>query len=936
MPTLPTGTVTFLFTDIEGSTTLWQQHPGAMPTVLARHNTILRACTESHGGYVFQIIGDACCAAFSTAAAALNAALAAQRALRDEPWNETGPLRVRMALHAGTADVHAGDYTSGEYSSSITLARAARLLSTGHGGQVLLSQTARDLVENDLPAGVTLRDLGEYRLKDLLRPERVHQVVAADLPAEFPPLWTLDTLPNNLPIQLTSFVGRASDLAAVKRLLVTTRLLTITGTGGTGKTRLSLAVAAELLDEFPDGAWLVELAPVADPNLIPQAIADALGVRESPGRPLTIVLMDYLRAKQLLLIVDNCEHLIEAIARLVDQVLHQCPHLKILASSREALGIAGETAYRLPSLSLPTTSSLSNPLDSEAVQLFVDRARAVQPHFELTEQNASAVVRICERLDGIPLALELAAARVAVFTPEQIATRLSDSFRLLTGGSRTAMPRQQTLRAAIDWSYSLLCEDERALLRGLSVFAGGWSFEAAESVFAGSIDVLEMLPRLVSKSMVIADEQMDEVRYRMLETVRQYAREELVKTPQAASVHDRHLEYYVSVAKTAHDRINSREMPRWVNLLEVEHDNLRHALEWGLETRPLLSLDLAVSLAEFWTRRGYSTEGRRWMEQAILSADAAQAAGTITIDALNPLKAKALIGLGRLMLIQGEDPSLARDTLEAGIALAQETGDKLLLIYGYAFRALDAIFLSDFDGADVASARALELARRTGDPNAVALATGLRSQFLFRSGRDEERSLILHTESTRLSDELGLTTEAAGMRYGFAYVAMVRKQYTEARLRFKDALKFYRAVGDIQFENMALSGLADVARLQGDWPEAVELYRQVLALWTKMGHRGAIARVLECLAFITSAQGRATMPPDTARLKAAATLLGAGDALRQAASSPMVPEERTEYGPELAAVQSALEQDTFEAAWTAGRAMSQEQAISYALREATA
>ncbi len=477
--TLPTGTVTFLFTDIEGSTRLWEQFPEAMQTALTRHDVLLRGIVESHGGGVIKSTGDGLHAVFNRATEGLAATLACQQALAGEVWTGLpSPLRVRMGLHTGESELRDDDYFGS------TLNRAARLMSIAAGGQALLSSATTELVLDQLPQGVVLQDLGEHRLKDLTRPEHVFQLSSPGLPTDFPPLRSLNTLPNNLPVQLTSFIGREDEMAEAKRLLATTRLLTLTGPGGTGKTRLSLQVAADVLDVFPDGAWLAELAPLSDPVLVSQTVASVLGVREQPGRPLVDTLIDYLRAKSLLLILDNCEHLIEACDQLVTSLLSACPRLKILPSSREALGIAGETTYRVPSLSLPDArhSTPEALMQCEAVHLFVERAQAVQPRFALTSRNLNATIQICRRLDGIPLALELAAARLRLFTVEQIAARLDDRFRLLTGGSRSALPRHQTLEALIDWSYDLLPEPEREALRRLSVFAGGWTFDAAEAI----------------------------------------------------------------------------------------------------------------------------------------------------------------------------------------------------------------------------------------------------------------------------------------------------------------------------------------------------------------------------------------------------------------------------------------------------------------------
>ncbi len=475
------ATLTFLFTDIEGSTRLWDSQPGAMAPALARHDALLRQSIEAQGGRVFKTVGDAFCAAFEAASGATKAALEAQLALGREDWGTLGGLRVRMALHTGEAELREGDYFGPP------LNRVARLLATAHGGQTVMSQTTYDLVRDQPPAGANLQDLGEHRLKDLERPERVYGLLHPDLLGDFPPLRSLSGLPNNLPQQVTSFVGRERETPEVERLLRASRLLTLTGAGGTGKTRLSLQVAANILEEHPDGAWFVEFAPVSDPDLVPQTVAAALGVREEPGKPITDTLHGYLKDKRLLLVFDNCEHLLDAVARLANAVLRGCPDVRILATSREAMGIGGEQAYRVPSLASPDPKGSYTPESLgqfDAVRLFIDRALLAQSSFAVTNENAPAVAQLCHRLDGIPLAIELAAARVRAMPVEKIAERLDDRFRLLTGGSRTALPRQQTLRAMIDWSYDLLSEKEKTLLRRLSVFAGGWTLEAAEAVCA--------------------------------------------------------------------------------------------------------------------------------------------------------------------------------------------------------------------------------------------------------------------------------------------------------------------------------------------------------------------------------------------------------------------------------------------------------------------
>ncbi len=473
MTQLPSGTVTFLFTDIEGSTRQWERDAEGMQAALARHDAILRAAIEEHGGVIFKTVGDAFCAAFTSAPRAVAAALSVQGGLREAFPGEGGPSRVRMAVHSGEAEVRDGDYFGR------VVNRVARLLAAGHGQQILVSGATRELLLGGLPEDAMLRDLGEHLLKDLERPEHVFQLDHPELPADFPPLRSLSALPHNLPQQLTSFVGREREVARLRELLATHRLVTLTGVGGSGKTRLALHVAAEVVDQFPDGVWLVDLSALSDPALVPQTVATALGLRETPGRDPVESLLVHLRTRDLLLVLDNCEHLIEACATWAERALRVVPELRVLATSREALGTVGEVVWPVPLLSVPAVSTRS-PEDLlpeidryEAVRLFAERATLVDPGFELTAADARAVVQICRRLDGIPLAIELAAARVRVLAPEQIASRLDDRFRLLAGGGRRALPRHRTLQAAIDWSHDLLEEPERILLRRLAVFSGG-------------------------------------------------------------------------------------------------------------------------------------------------------------------------------------------------------------------------------------------------------------------------------------------------------------------------------------------------------------------------------------------------------------------------------------------------------------------------------
>ena len=755
---LPSGTVTFLFTDIEGSTKLAQQYPDAMPVLLARHHEIFRQVIQAQNGYIFQNEGDSLAVAFHSAIDALNAALNAQRLLQDEAWTPA-PIKVRMGIHTGAAKLNDASAAT-VYTGYATLATTQRVMSAGHGGQILLSGATCELVRDALPTETELLDLGEKRLKDLLRAQHLYQLSISGLPTTFPPLKTLDAFRNNLPLQLTTFIGREKEIAAVKQELESHRLVTLTGSGGTGKTRLSLQVAADLLETFPDGIWFVELAPLAGPDAIPQVVLTTLGLVEQPGKTIQQILSDYLHEKKVLLIIDNCEHLIEACAKLVNTFLSHALALKILASSREALGVDGELAWHVPSLSLPDPREI-HELDQltqyEAVRLFIDRAGLANPHFLVTKANAPAIVQICHHLDGIPLALELAAARVRGLSVEQIASRLDDRFHLLTSGTRTALPRHRTLHALIDWSHDLLTEPERMLLRRLSVFAGGWTLEAAEFVCIGdsleSDQILDVLLHLVDKSLVLAETQGAESRYHMLETIRQYAREKLWATGEGERMRQRHLSYFVELAERAEPNLRAFDMVMWLDRLEAEHDNFRTALEWAQESDVEAQLRLASALQWFWHIRGHKTEGidslergekPLWPQRAMIPGKALITAGLLRLmsgetDKVAMLSEESLRlfrelgmsgrrGLAYTLLLMSAVPGNKQDFLgvktfvKESLAIFQELGDK----FGRAECLMNLGWLAIQDG-EYEQARSLwedhfALRREIGDKDGIAIA----------------------------------------------------------------------------------------------------------------------------------------------------------------------------------------------------------------------
>ena len=846
VPRLPTGTVTFLFTDIEGSTRLWQRQPEAMKAALARHHEILKVAIESNGGYVFQIVGDAFCAAFHTAAAGVGAALAAQHALVGESWSESAPIRVRMAVHTGSADVKAGEHKSGEYVSGLTLSHAARLLSVGYGGQILISSAAQQMLHDDGAGHIELRDLGVHRLRDIAGAEHIFQVVAAGLPTAFPALASLESVPNNLPRQLTSFVGRTREIAEVQRLLAETRLLTLTGPGGSGKTRLSLEAAAGLLSGYPGGVWALELAPIADGELAAQVLATTLGVREEAGRPLLTTVIDHLRGKRALLVLDNCEHLIDACARLAESLLHVCPDVKILASSREPLGLTGEVVFRVPPLSLPDARRLP-PLerfaDYEAIRLFVDRAIAAKPDFALTEANAPVTAKVCERLDGIPLAIELAAARMRTLSIQQIAAHLDERFRLLTGGSRTALPRHQTLRGLIDWSHGLLVDPERALFRRLSAFLGGWTLEAAEAIctFDGVAqhDAVDLLGRLVDKSLVLMDDREGDARYHLLETIRQYGLEKLADSTEGEAVRARYRDFWVRFAEAAEQRLQGPEQVAWLKRLDDDHDNMRSALRWSIdreEAEP--ALRLGAALVPFWDTRGYVREGREWLDALLARAGAP--APALTPQGRRAL-AKVFDGAARMRARWSEFPEEV-DLQTRGLAVWRELGDTR----GIAEALNNLADVSRLRGDRARSKQFVEeslaLFRGLGDKRGIAHALILMAE-LAADDRDPARARTLFEESVPLFEAIH---DRRGLSHALVSLGgiLTRQGDDRAETLYARSLELAEELGDTHAVATALRSLGAAAHHRRDHARARTFYEDSVARFRDMNDSFCLAQAL--------------------------------------------------------------------------------------------
>jgi predicted ATPase/class 3 adenylate cyclase len=807
------GPVTFLFTDIEGSTRLWEQAPERMQPALVRHNALARAAVENNRGTVLKMTGDGIYAVFEDALDALRATINLQQALADPTTTDGIDLRVRCGLHTGVGDRVDDDL----FGSAVN--RAARIMSAAHGGQVLLSQAVAALVRERLPAGVALHDLGSVRLRDLASPERIYQVVHPQLRQTFPALRSLEATPNNLPQQVTSFIGRERELGEVRKLLAETRLLTLLGTGGLGKSRLSLQLAADAMDSFPDGVWFVELAPLVDARLVPQAVASVLGVKEGAGQSVLDALAKHVADRTLLLIFDNCEHLTHACAELAKQLLQSGSQVKVLATSREHLRVAGETTYPVPALAVPDPQKQSSPAvlsQYAAVRMFLDRASAARPAFKVTSANAKAVAEICHRLDGIPLALELAAARVRALSVENIAVRLSNRFHLLTGGDRTALPRQQTLRASIDWSYDLLTTPERTLLRRFAVFSGGWMLEAAEAVAAfGDVDesdVLDLLTHLVEKSLVVL--QSDGERYRLLESVKQYGQERLNEAGEEGEARTRHLAFYLALAEKAEPDLLGAEAGASLAKLDAEQPNLllAHASCDRTESGAMAGLRLVFALRNSWADRGLTGLGHRLTLEAL----ARPGAGERGIA-----RCRALAAAGMLEYFMGRYVE-AEEHVQESLAIAKEIGNKervaaALTLLGHVVLMQDPIAARGYYES------ALALGRELGDKRRLAnVLNGLA--VLYQSQGDLDRAQALYEETLAIDRE---RREPEGLALDLVNIATVSIQRRSAdrvpemlleALEIADTAGFKRSVLIVLFHSIGF------ATLLGEWDRAARLY----------------------------------------------------------------------------------------------------------------
>jgi predicted ATPase/class 3 adenylate cyclase len=912
---LPIGTITFLFTDVEGSTRLWERLPDAANRALMRHDALIEACVAQHDGVVVRPRGegDGRFAVFDQATDAVAGAVAIQRALAAERWPTPSPLRVRMALHTGEADLRAGDY----YGSAVN--RCARLRSIAHGGQTLLSGTTVDLVRDELPAGLQLRDLGEHRLKDLSRPERVFQLVVPGLPDDFPPLTSLNERRTNLPIQPTLLVGRDYEVkAAAAFLRGETRLLTLTGPGGVGKTRLSLQVGAELLDDFADGVYVVNLSAVSDPALVPTTIAQTLRVVESDAQPPLETLKRWLKDRHILLILDNFEQILTA-APQVAELLTAAPRLKMLITSRAVLHIYGEQEFQVPPLALPDRrkqAPIEALIQNESVALFVARAREVRSSFQLTVENAPAVVKICHRLEGLPLAIELAAARSKLFAPKELLAQLSSSrLKLLSGGAQNLPPRQQALRTAIAWSYNLLDMTERQLFMRLGVFAGGATLEAAEAVaselkieneelrkghdadqssmFNSQFSILDGLASLVDKSLLRQDESTSgESRFVMLETIREFALEQLQASAAAETLRQRHAGYYLLLAEQAEPELIGSLQEVWLDRLESEHDNLRAALQWALNREAVeAAMRIAGAIWRFWYTRGYLSEGRRWLESVLALVDTLPDVDDTSVVralpfglALPPASrievwAKALTGAGGLAWAQGE------------------------------YRPAQSYY-----------ADALSLYRELKDRPGIAQV--LNNQGMVALHQEQyARAEAFYTQSLALFRMLNHTWGTANTLGNLGMVAQLQGDDAQAQRFYTESLAVRRQLRDKRGISLMLNNLGEVTLNQGDTVQSFAFYVECLALCRELHDREGAAYCLEGLAGIAVARRQ---------IERAAQLWGIAEGLREAIGSPLMPADRTRYDRLVAEARAQADPAAWQSAWEAGRQTRLDQAVIFA------
>lgn len=910
----PSGTVTFLFSDIQGSTTLALRFPDEWPDARIRHNEILHNAITAHKGYTFRIIGDEVNAAFETPRDALEAAISAQYALNSEDWGRIGSMRVRMGIHSGPANLQ-----EDEFEGYLTLSHVKRLMSLANAGQILLSEATETLLRGTLPRDITLRNLGEHLLKDFEQSEQIFQVVTHDLPAEFPLLKSQNFSPSNLPAQLTSFVGRRREINEIRELLSTNRLLTLTGPGGSGKTRLALQVAAEMSEQFHDGIFLVALAPITDPGLVLSIIVQSLGIPETPGRSIKETLVDYIQNKSLLLLLDNFEHVILA-ASLVTELLMECREIKILITSREALRISGETDYLVPSLSFPNLAqlpSLESLSQYTAIELFVQRAKSAKSDFKLTSDNAPAVAAICHWLDGLPLAIELAAARTRLLQPQAMLTHIEHRLDFLTGGARDLPTRQQTLRNTIAWSYDLLDQNEQVLFRRLSIFVRGCTFKAIEAVvgeFPDQVSILDLLESLLDKSLIQeVGGTHREPRFVMLETIREFGLEKLEASGEQNEISFRHATFFLSLAEQAKAKLESEGQADWINQMEHEHDNLRAALAWSrnAEKGGEICLSLASAMGYFWEARGYFSEGRERLA-AVLETEPAQKR--------TAARAKLLARSAELAYRQSDYPTTSALASES-LAIYRDVGDRQGMASALIKLGNACVEVGDYTSATAYLEEALGIWRQLEDKHDIARALISLGWAALRPGNYSLAKTRL-TEALALSRELGDTRRMGFELSGLGEVALRQGDTNLATRLVQESLDLRRKIGNKWGIGVSLGILGLIGIREEDWNHATTYLGESLAIRREIGDQSGSAWCLERLAEIALAHRR---------FEKAVRLYGAGAALRASIRSVIDPVDKFEYESKMVYLRKEVGEKRFLEMWEEGEALPLERAVAYAL-----
>jgi predicted ATPase/class 3 adenylate cyclase len=936
---LASGVTTLLFTDIEGSTRLWEREGERMSRALAAHDALSRTAVEDNHGVVLKMTGDGMYAAFVDPLEALNATVTLQQALGDSNHTHGISFKVRCGLHLGIVERRDNDL----FGSSAN--RAARIMKAAHGGQILLSQAVVDRVRDQLPSSASLRDLGGVRLRDLATSEHVYQLVHPQLRQDFPALRSLEATPNNLPQQVTSFIGRERELAEAKKLLESTRLLTLLGMGGLGKTRLSLQIGADVLEKYPDGVWFVDLAPIKDSSLIPNVAAQVLGVHEEPGKSITQTLLAHIKEHKLLLIIDNCEHLVSACANLADALLRGAPDIRILATSREGLHIRGEQTYPVLPLAVPDRKAgAESLLRSEAVQLFVERVRLQKPDFMLTEKEAPGVAELCARLEGIPLALELAAARMRSLSIDEINARLHDRFKLLTGGSRIALERQQTLRALVSWSYDLLRPNEQILLDRLSVFAGGFDLAAAEAVCAADPimpeDVVDLVTSLVEKSLVMFEQDDGRSRYGMLETIREFAHghlieqdedgsryglqgtirefahERLVGRDDLASTATRHCNYYLVLAKTGRGKLEGPEQAEWTRRLEVELDNLRAAIALALAggVDPVIAVKFEVALMRFRTLRGYSSEARNNVRAALALP---------AIQESNVARAHALYTGGTLAKNQSDHVEATKMLAEC-LAIRRDLGN--LRETAATLSALSTLYLRQGETAKARDCEeeALGIFRELGDRIGEAIGLQNLGEISVQQADDAgarelfEQCLALARSIKHLELESECERDLGALALGAGNVQA-------ARARFALSLKICRDAEDKRGEAITLWCLGKTDAASGDHESARKKLAEALRAFEAFEMN---SEALDCL------EDYAELLHFGGGFDHAVRVFAAAASIRDAHMLPGSPRRAVKRQKNVEAARATLGAAAFDAAWSEGRTWGLGEAIRHALAAA--